>query len=145
MLTKSELAAWVADLRTNGHLQGKGMLCQEDSEGNLKFCGLGRLAEIQAIPRNQKTEKLWEYKFSQRREHHVSGRLAGPLMEKLGGYGLGDFRKMNMPQLFTDGGHEASLASANDAGVTFAQLADHLERYYPAIDDPIEPGQSLPA
>lgn len=66
-------------------------------------------------------------------------------MEKLGGYGLGDFRKMNMPQLFTDGGHEASLASANDAGVTFAQLADHLERYYPAIDDPIEPGQSLPA
>lgn len=139
MLTKSELAAFVADLRTNGHLQGRSLLCQDAPDGTQKFCCLGRLAELHKIPRRRTHEVGWAYIFEYALgTKEMTGALAGELGYKLGMGIFGSFREVGMPDLITGECHNSALSSANDNGATFAEIADHLERYYPAIDDPVE-------
>lgn len=51
---------WVADLRANGHLQTKGVLCHGEL-GKEQFCCLGRLCEISGAVRSfTKTGWLYE-------------------------------------------------------------------------------------
>jgi hypothetical protein len=131
MLTKSELKAWVADLRAHPELQGQEYL--KTKEG--KFCCLGRLCEVQGIPWDGATSS---YSFS---VINCAGNvfscsaLIGDLAEEFGS-NLGDFSSLNMPNLIHEGHSHAVLANANDLGVPFSAIADHLEKYYPAVEDP---------
>lgn len=136
MLTKSELAAFVADLRANGHRQGRVLLCQDAPDGTQKFCCLGRLAELHNLPREITSGGIWVYNFvgelfSFRKTNHLTGQLE----KKLGMGPFGTFPSLGMPDMLVNSQPQESLASANDAGATFAEIADHLERYYPCSDE----------
>ncbi len=132
MLTKSELKAWVADLRANPHLQGQDYL--QSRAG--KFCCLGRLCEVQGIPWDRDTISYSFPVTMQIDNLSSSGSLTGDLAEEFGS-NTGDFFTLNMPNLIYGGHILSGLAVANDSGVPFSAIADHLEKYYPAKEDPV--------
>lgn len=114
MLTKKQKTEWVAALRSGDFPQGTNYL--ETQEG--KFCCLGVLAKINGLA---------TVDSSLERGSHSSINLAAADDDFTHG---GVFYSMEMPQLRGYG----SLASANDAGVTFTEIADHIEKYLPASD-----------
>lgn len=137
-LTKEQLDRWVKALRDNPGEQRKGYLSV-----NGGFCCLGKLAQLEGVPMQPgDTEAPLELRSSQTLFFPIKDNLpaancryvAGDLRKKLAreGHnnrdaGAGMFKNLGMPDLEE---HE-SLADANDAGVTWAAIADHLEKHYP--------------
>lgn len=126
MLTRKELKDWTTALRSGKYKQGDGYLKALDDTGELEYCCLGVLCEIQGIP--NKLHKDF-YEFDNDELGTKSSLLPRELSLKLGLRECGDFIK-GMPKL--DG--NTSLTHANDNGVSFTEIADHLDKYYPCVD-----------
>ena len=134
MLTRTELNAWTKALRDNPDLQAtEGKL--QTVEG--KFCCLGMLCEVQGVPRQldqvhgMQDTAVVRYDFG---EDTSIATLKGELAVRLGS-NLGNFQDMGMPQLKWQQVEYSGLACANDNGVPWAVIADHLDKHYPAVED----------
>ncbi len=128
MLTRKELTAWTDALRSGEYLQGtRSLLKYNREEGDLRYCCLGVLCEVMGLESGQSKEVQVAYCFGTDKDVAF---LPESLRDKSGLTGLGYFSPMNMPYL--KGNH--SLACANDHGVSFAEIADHLDKYYPCVD-----------
>lgn len=122
MLTKSELKAWTDALRSGKYIQGQEKLKGIHFNGEASYCCLGVLCEIQELPQTQLNSTV---SFC-----GASTYLPDILTLKVGS-DEGSFEKLGMPPL---NGFN-SVAQANDEGVSFAEIADHLDKYYPAEED----------
>jgi hypothetical protein len=120
MLTKQELKSWTDALRSGEYTQGKMALKGIHPDGYFSHCCLGVLCEIQDIPQERGCHC---YRFD-----NYSVLLPNSLAVKFGSNN-GNFKEIDMPPI---GGFH-SLARANDEGVSFAEIADHLDKYYPAV------------
>lgn len=127
-LTRAELLEWVTYLREYPEKQGKTYLLIGS-----KMCCLGVLAVLQGIPHSQSQAVGGHYfKFPGGGESIAKSwtALAGALAFKLGSR-TGKFAEMGMPYLFYKSKLYTSLVEANDRGVPFSVIADHLEAHYP--------------
>lgn len=120
MLTKQELLSWTNALRSGEYTQGQERLKTINPDGSCSHCCLGVLCEIQGVP-----QKKFEdcYRFAD------AGCYLPTSIALEFGSDEGVFADLGMPFL---GGFN-SVAQANDEGVSFAEIADHLDKYYPAI------------
>ena len=120
MLKKSELKAWTDALRSGEYTQGQGRLKTINLDGSCSHCGLGVLCEIQGVPQER---GIRYFRFD-----NYSVLLPNSLAVKFGSNN-GNFKDIDIPPI----GGFRSLARANDEGVSFAEIADHLDKYYPAV------------
>ena len=90
---------WLKRLRSGDYLQGKSFLCQVGPEGEHLFCCLGVLADFAV-------EDEWESKGSM----FLCGRGSGLLDDKWIPYEI-----------------QNDLASMNDSGDSFDEIADYIE------------------
>ena len=111
---KKEVAEkWIADLRANPDLQGKGYL-----EHNDKYCCLGRLCVVLDMPLPDDKLVL--------SDHEV---IAAGMYSKVG----------RLPHRFPSKNYENDnqefgwLSELNDNGYSFAEIADIIEKYWEAI------------
>lgn len=135
MLTKSELKEWTDWMLANPDKRAAMVL--HDSYG---YCCLGVLAMLNNIPMGTSPSGKGYYQFPCRQTGTTCDDniyLAGDLSKKLGS-SRGSFREMGMPNLFVEPeNHEyGSLSDANDQGVPWEVIVEHLLNHYPAIDDP---------
>lgn len=115
---------WLAALRSGEYEQGQGHLRQQDADGVNKFCCLGVLCELAV------TEGM--IPAANNRDTHVYS--YGPLeavhmppdtVEEWAGLDH-DETKVN-PQGFLESSVYGKLPALNDAGTTFAEIADLIE------------------
>ena len=113
MLTEKQKSDWIAALRSGEYKQGSRDL--RDVDGN--FCCLGVLTEING----------WSFE----NETYLSGE--GALAVKAdAATGTGNLRSMGLPTPYRHGVNNfINLAAMNDAGVSFAEIADFLEEHLP--------------
>jgi hypothetical protein len=130
MLTKSELKAWTDALRANPEQQIGSRLVNRDATG---FCCLGKLCQTLGYePELMSDEQLGFLGSNSTLPMEVRQRLrinGSPVPIDQDGTAV--FKSLTMPQLR----NYSSLAHANDNGTTWAEIADHLDKYYPAIGD----------
>ncbi len=122
MLTKSELARWTTALRSGEYIQGRSYLKHHDGI-TYKHCCLGVLCEVEGLSQKTHFGKFVEF------DNRMVGHLSGSMSDKLGCQ-YGRFKLLEMPDLC---GY-SSLWAANDCGVPFSEIADHLDKYYPATE-----------
>ena len=121
MLNRTELKAWTDALRSGDYIQGHEKLKQINQDGSCSHCCLGVLCEIEGVPQ----EKFgYFFKFG-KSSTYLPDNLACKFGDEEGMFDL-----IGMP--FLRGFN--SVAQANDAGVSFSEIADHLDKYYPAIE-----------
>jgi hypothetical protein len=119
MLTSKQKSEWIAALRSGKFKQGRNKLFDEC---NNSYCCLGVLAKINGL--DVSTELLTE-------EHHESIQLhdwSESFSYK--GVNMGNFKTMNIERIRS----YLSLGEANDNGVPFLEIADHLEKHLPTKD-----------
>jgi hypothetical protein len=107
-MPKALKKAWIADLRANPDKQGRSALRSEDD----KFCCLGRLmmvadGHVRAHPRNEEYPSL---NFA--KKHGISSTAID--------------NHLNF--VLEIGGRRTAASTHNDAGRTFAQIADAIAR-----------------
>lgn len=101
-------AKWIADLRTNLHLQGREALRTKDD----KFCCLGRLCEVARIPFDPKYKSYFSFDEAGNKKW-IEGELPPFVLVKL---------KL-------DPTSEGELIKMNDCDkLTFPEIADWIER-----------------
>lgn len=116
---------WIADLRSNPDKQGKSVLANPTISGT-KYCCLGRLCEVLEIPQSYdpRTNTIF-YEGEDRVLAETVVRLAG--MEScVGSASEIPFGKAIVFPSRPDQ-RWATLADANDDGVTFSEIADWIE------------------
>ena len=121
MLTKQELKSWTDALRSGEYIQGKDYFKWKNDQGDLCFCAIGLLCEVKGFG-GVRSGNMFIFD-SDEVELFLS-------QTQLGGSDYyGQFDNIGMPDLrgYT------SIAEANDGGVPFAEIADHLDKYYPAV------------
>lgn len=144
-MTPSQKQRWLAALRSGKYEQTKGWLNKDN-----KFCCLGVACEVFKEDVNLTvTEEVYggspagveEYKFV--KYNHSSGMLPDPLSNMLGMDKLGRLPN-NVPEELKDSaGIPLSLVGLNDDhDYTFGQIADVIEKYFPANDPEPEQPQS---
>jgi hypothetical protein len=127
-LTKSELKAWTDALRANPEQQITGKLVNKLTleTCEIGFCCLGKLCETlggRPAPMYKGLGFDGETTY-----------LPAQIAEKLAVVTLtrdGSFSHLGMPELCG----WCSLAHANDNGATWPEIADHLDKYYPAVEE----------
>ena len=122
---KKEVAdKWVAALRSDVYVQGKDMLANED---RTEHCCLGVLCEI-AIENGVRVrvrtegEEFTRYDGESYRLPHVVKEWADMMF--------------NDGRLFDEDTEDLppdSLAELNDSGLSFKEIADHIEEYWEAL------------
>lgn len=129
MLTRRQLDAWVADLRSYPEKQLKGILLNTDLT---KACCLGQLC----LTTNQQLKSSLEGMTLITADVMTqSGILTGPIARQFGD-SHGIFSHLNMPSMRLPLGHPVmSATQANDHGCTWAEIADHFEQHYPCCED----------
>ena len=120
MLTKSELKAWTDALRSGEYTQGQERLKTINPDGSCSHCCLGVLCEIEGLPQER---------FGLSLRFINSGTYLPDGLALKFGSDEGVFEEIGMP--FLAGFN--SIAQANDNGVPFSEIADHLDKYYPAV------------
>jgi len=124
MLTRKELTAWTDALRANPEQQLTGRLTNCD---NTRFCCLGKLCQVMGLVPTQVPIPFSE-SFNLGYGNQYS--ILPSEMEVFGDY-RGEFCALHMPNL----GEYHSAACANDDGVSWLEIADHFDKYYPCSDD----------
>lgn len=127
LLTTQEKATWIAALRADNHKQGTAGILKHEPDST--FCCLGVALDV------IHGDKIW-----QTRKPTVTTRPVGHLApcELFGDIThLGHFGALKMPNLEIGVNIHHSLAEANDCGVSFSSLADHIEKYMPVRDSPV--------
>lgn len=121
MLTKQELKAWTDALRSNEYVQGKDFFKKLNEQGDLCFCAIGLLCEVNGIT-GTKDGDMFTYSSEEDEDFLNRSKLNSE-------HAYGQFWILSMPDLqgYT------SIADANDGGVSFTAIADHLDKYYPAV------------
>lgn len=127
---------WVSALRSGEYQQGTGALVNHDM-GNgdiLGHCCLGVLCEI-AVKEGAGVEKIGPTERSNRDDYEEYSYYAGVEFDKADA--LLPASVMAWSGMRTsDGGHETpdggsgSLASMNDGGASFVEIADFIENHY---------------
>ncbi len=132
-LTRSQLNRWTAALRENPHLQGKRYL-----QNNGKFCCLGMLCKLEGVPFTLE-RGIAVYNFGDYRSPRV---LQGNMRASFNDSTDGNFKALGMPEMLDkrydgskDWHYHDSLAQANDCGASWAEIADHLDKYYPVSSE----------
>lgn len=129
MLTRAELTKWTSALRANPEQQITGGLANDDYTG---FCCLGKLCEVFEIPRAvDSSEGSTGYAGSTRYNDTVAITILPADLAKKFGDAEGDFINLNMPILQ----EYKSAVIANDRGVSWLEIADHFDKYYPCSDE----------
>lgn len=116
MLTKQQKQDWINALRSGRYKQGKGVLCiNDDLLKEKKYCCLGVLCDLNGI------------KFYP----HPEKKKNAPFYIK---DSFGDFAEYSFPveDLLLD--EAAELATMNDRGVSFNDIADWIERNIKTLD-----------
>jgi hypothetical protein len=135
MLTRAELTKWTNALRANPEQQLIGSLTNRDAT---KFCCLGKMCEVFEVPRwidSQGNTAGFVDINSAGVEYPTNGLLPEELAKKFGD-SAGIFGAFLMPEMKTVSGHVySSAATANDAGMSWLEIADHFDKYYPCSDE----------
>lgn len=102
-------AEWTADLRTNGHLQGIGLLRSADE----KYCAMGRLRVVAEWP-------WYDYDGTK----HPEDPWMTP--EKMSFIRLDDI-DLARAGIYRD--DEEYINGMNDNGMSFSEIADWIDKY----------------
>ena len=121
-MTAEQKANWIAALRSGKYKQGKRALRQPIDGGGDSYCCLGVLCDITPGVTWACNWKLWEASYCG--ETH-SAVLPETLAEKLGIDKRGELG-------LCEGLCE--LTDENDAGATFAEIADLIEKHLPVTE-----------
>lgn len=122
MLTKSELKAWTDALRSGKYVQGYEFLKSVNIAGFTCYCAIGVLCDVKGY-RGTKKGDMYSFDDEEFDDFLNDSYLSGK-------YDYGRFSYLHMPNLRDF----RSVAEANDDGVPFTEIADHLDKYYPAVE-----------
>jgi hypothetical protein len=116
---------WVEDLRANVALQGKGTLCSIDSDGNRRYCCLGRLCEL-AIQHGVAV-RAEDYTLPVGHDRHTlyDDKLGVPPKSVLTWAGFESDQEL----MFMIDGAKEYVSLYNDYGHDFNQIADLIEAH----------------
>lgn len=138
-MTPEDKALWIADLRANGHRQGRHALSiadpsDLDNQDLDRDCCLGRACKLflgeplnvwQHTIREDQVEWLREWRdYDDLAGSIVWSGLPAQLQERLGLTGPGWLHIADRV------GDRVNLAGLNDDGLTFAQIADLIEYFF---------------
>lgn len=123
MFTRERLTRWTDALRANPEQQISGMLT--DGKG---FCCLGKLCSIEKIPKMTSRTFLF---MSGNEMHEADAYLDGSLANEFGSR-YGNFKELGMPNLRG----QPSADVANDSCISWLEIAEHFDKYYPCSDEP---------
>ena len=128
-MKKNIMKKWVKALRSGEYDQGTGCLAQEDESGNHQFCCLGVLCNIMQEETGEL--KIGNYQSGLTNAYVYSyddevGVLENKVMEWSG-------IKDNNGAFKYKNNHSVDLASLNDKGKTFEEIADIIEKNYEVI------------
>lgn len=129
LLTEQEAMEWVAALRSGKYKQGKDYLCRRANNVGLVYCCLGVKCDLENPNGWIEHDYNSVLKFKDER-------LLCPYEEEHPILRVG-----LLPISGTDGSNVygyCSLASLNDSGFTFNQIADLIERFWPYIRGCVE-------
>jgi len=113
-MKKENAMKWVEALRSGKYKQGAGVLLNEKNE----YCCLGVLAEINGFEKSELMARTTLEKISLKCSDEFD--IKSP---------VGDIFGLKIRSKTIGCGY-TTLASANDAGVTFGELADFIESNY---------------
>lgn len=121
---------WIAALRSGEYKQGQGMLCHVGDGETREFCCLGVLADLDGVLVSDKfapSERmvapyLKDGIFSPAMYEGRNGVLRKIVLDTPEGLPAGIYGGFEKAQLPT------MVARLNDAGLTFEQIADYLEK-----------------
>lgn len=120
--TEEVKAKWLEALRSGRYAQGRGALCRVKPDGSRSFCCLGVLADTLGLLVPDPTSRTALGVLNQ---NGGSDWVDGGSDWVNGGW-------FGAPEHHTQGGLWGDLASMNDCGKTFAEIADHIEKNVPA-------------
>lgn len=106
-MDKELKAKWVAALRSGEYKQGRGALCNTDCNGNKSYCCLGVLADVSGDPR-------WDGKLFNDSNAYLKID-ADTHLRMTGGALISAEAQRRLGQL-------------NDEGVSFYEIANHIEK-----------------
>lgn len=120
LLTKSQKAKWVKALRSGEYLQGRKQMCNVLPVCSKQYCCLGVLREIEG------TDSVCLNKSKLHAVQYVldKNELFGDITR------CGNFHDLDMPNLKG----QLDLTQANDKGISFVEIAKHIEEYTPTLD-----------
>jgi hypothetical protein len=108
--------SWIAALRSGRYAQGRGLLRERTLGGNTYFCAMGVLFDLVA------TASQWDRLTRPVTRPRILDEVHGYIpLETMGEIGLSDLQ-------------QALIAGLNDAGYTFAQIADVIERDFDDVE-----------
>jgi hypothetical protein len=130
MLSRKELTEWTTALRANPEQQIFGALTNNGIDG---FCCLGKLCQIQGLT----AEKLNSYQSVGYGYSGEKSYLPREVITKFGSR-TGNFEELKMPDLINNDYTWKSASMANDNDVTWLEIADHFDKYYPCSDEVVK-------
>jgi hypothetical protein len=109
---------WLQALRSGDYKQGSGALKKGDS-----FCCLGVLCDLHSKITGMGQFNNFEYVT----ENHTSTQFLNKDVKEWSGM------KSECGHLYSIGFDTPALATLNDAGIAFEQIADHIENYWESL------------